>query len=85
MYIRQKSALGYKWILMYCTIEQDWLKGVLNDSDKVIELEHLPTTTVKNVGPEVILFLLPFYLCYIYIPSVFLLYLFSCPVFAKPS
>ncbi|XP_063683409.1 uncharacterized protein LOC134817954 isoform X2 [Bolinopsis microptera] len=52
LYVRQKSALGHKWILMYCVIERDWLKCLVSDNE-LLELEHLPTTTVKPVGLEV--------------------------------
>jgi len=52
LYVRQKSALGHKWILMYCVIEKDWLKCLVSDNE-LLELEHLPTTTVKPVGLEV--------------------------------
>ena len=50
--MRQKSALGHKWILMYCVIEGEWLKCLVSDNE-LLELEHLPTTTVKPVGVEV--------------------------------
>jgi len=39
---------------MYCVVEADYLKGWAQDKeDKMIELEHLPTTTVKPTGPEI--------------------------------
>ena len=37
---------------MYCVIEKDWLKCLVSDNE-LLELEHLPTTTVKPVGLEV--------------------------------
>ena len=37
---------------MYCVIERDWLKCLVSDNE-LLELEHLPTTTVKPVGLEV--------------------------------
>ena len=52
LYVRQRSALGHKWMLMYCVIEGCWLKCLVSE-EEFLELEHLPTTTVKPVGSEV--------------------------------
>ena len=56
LYVRQKAALGHKWVLMYCVIETEWLKCLVSDNE-LLELEHLPTTTVKPVGVEVITYI----------------------------